>query len=70
MHLGATARRSSGPSEVRATIRLDPDSQWRSSIAYGGSSVGAGTADTPEAALEQATTAARDRMKVLASLLA
>jgi hypothetical protein len=33
-------------------------------------SLGSGIATTPEAALEQATNAARDRLKVLASLLA
>ena len=58
-----------GNIEIHATLRLDPDGKWRSHLTSGGATLGSGVATTPEAALEQATTAARDRMKVLASLL-
>lgn len=69
-HHGASATRHGGNIEIRATLRHDPDGKWRSHLTSGGATLGSGIATTPEAALEQATTAARDRLKVLASLLA
>ena len=70
-HHGASATRHRGGNiEIRATLRYDPDGKWRSHLTSGGATLGSGVATTPEAALEQATTAARDRLKVLASLLA
>ena len=69
-HPGASAGRYGIGCEVIATLRYDPDGKWRSHLTSGSATFGSGVATTPEAALEQATTATKDRLKVLASLLA
>ena len=69
-HPGADAARRDGVVGIYVQLRMDPDGKWRSHLTSGGATLGSGVATTPEAALEQATTAARDRLKVLASLLA
>ena len=67
---GADAVRRDGVVGIYVQLRIDPDGKWRSRLTSGGATIGFGVSTTPEAALEQATTAARDRLKVLSSLLA
>ena len=68
-HPGAYAARHNGITEVLVTLRLDPDEQWRCHVRSGGLTLGSGTAATPEAALEQAENAARERLAIMVALL-
>jgi len=68
-HLGAYAARHNGIIEVLVTLRLDPDELWRCHVRSGGLTLGSGTAATPEAALERAENAARERLAIMVALL-
>ena len=68
-HPGAWAARYDDGASMRVLLRFDPDRVWRCHVRSGELSLGFGVATTPEAALEHATTAAKDRLGVLASLL-
>ena len=67
---GADAVRRDGVVGIYVQLRIDPDGKWRSHLTSGSATLGSGIATTPEAALEQATNASKDRLKVLAALLA
>ena len=69
-HHGASATRHYGGNiEIRATLRRDPDDQWRCHVRSGGLTLGSGTATTPESALEHAENAARERLAIMVALL-
>jgi len=69
-HHGASATRHHGGNiEIRATLRYDPDGKWRSHLTSGGATLGSGIATTPEAALEQAENAARERLAIMVALI-